>query len=123
MGSSPRVLLVDDDEVVLRSTQRYLQRLGYEVVATTSALHALDEILAQQGKLAAMICALEMSELCALDLAECIAAAGIEIPTLTTSAVPELADDAHLVKPFSVEQLECALWRLGVVPDLVGATG
>jgi CheY-like chemotaxis protein len=118
MGTSPRVLLVDDDEVMLRSTQRFLQRLGYDVVATTSALHALDEVIAHHRDLAAIVCALEMTELCALDLTECIAAAGIELPTLTMSAVPELADDCHLVKPFTVEQLHCAMWRLGVVPDL-----
>ncbi|MGE0788008.1 MAG: response regulator [Sandaracinaceae bacterium] len=40
--SSPRLLLVDDDEMMRRSSKRFLARAGFEVVAAKSGAEALE---------------------------------------------------------------------------------
>lgn len=41
-AGSEKILLVDDEEAVLKVTQKALQKRGYSVIATTSPLEALD---------------------------------------------------------------------------------
>ena len=57
-GLPVRVLVVDDDDMVLRSTVRSLMRAGYEVTSTTSAEQALQ--LMQQEWFHAVVSDLEM---------------------------------------------------------------
>ena len=53
-GPAPRVLLVDDDEMVLTVMRRLLQSLGVEAEVSTSAAEALDRIIA--GRYDAVLC-------------------------------------------------------------------
>ncbi len=49
MGGSERVLLVDDEQMLVAVGQQALQRLGYEVVSRTSPVEALELFKAKPG--------------------------------------------------------------------------
>lgn len=49
-GPSLRVLLVDDEDVMRRSSARLLRQIGHEVIQATNGQEALDEYLAAESK-------------------------------------------------------------------------
>jgi len=69
-----RILLVDDDEILLETQERILLRLGYAVVACQSSVSALEEFRKQPHKFDLVITDQTMPQMTGLALArECLA--------------------------------------------------
>jgi CheY-like chemotaxis protein len=65
--SSPRLLLVDDDEIMRRSSQRFLTRAGFDVVEAEGGAEAL-ELVDRGERLDVAVIDLEMPEMDGLRL-------------------------------------------------------
>lgn len=50
MGGTERILLVDDEEAIVRMEQQMLERLSYQVTARTSSVEALEALKANPGR-------------------------------------------------------------------------
>jgi len=118
-GSSPasvRVLLVDDQELVLRSTRRLLVSAGFDVITATSgdgALETLDS-LGPDGRVHVLLTDIVMPKMSGVELAAQIRKRGGALPIVYCSghfddpAVREQIDEGlatFLSKPFSRELL------------------
>lgn len=110
------ILVVDNDELLLRAISRELMRVGFEVVTTSKPLEAV--FMALSGlRFRAAILDVEMPDLTGLDLAAKLAGLGAAIPTIFMSAVTHIipADGQLFVeKPFTTQTLVRALSDLGV---------
>jgi ActR/RegA family two-component response regulator len=72
MSSQRRVLLVDDDHLILRTTSRWLRRRGFEVVTASTSEGAT----ATTGPFACAVFDLELPDGSGVDLAERLLADG-----------------------------------------------
>jgi CheY-like chemotaxis protein len=118
------VLVVDDDEAMLESMARLLERSGFSVVAADSGEQALD-LLATEPRPDLVVSDVAMPGLSGVALATAVEDR-YSIPTLLVSAWPERStDDADgglmvLPKPFTAEALVEAAARL-LARDVTGA--
>lgn len=96
------VLLVEDDTAVLKVTERMLGSLGYRVVATGSAGHALELVSEGIGEVALVVTDVIMPEINGHDLVERLRVILPGVPALFTSGYPAEVTGKH-----------------GIVPDLV----
>lgn len=109
----PRVLVVDDDELLLRSVQRIL-RTNYDVVAISNPYRALVSI-EEEGPFSAIICDLTMPGLDGIEVLETARDGAPETPRilLTGNATIPASIDAvnrarisnFLTKPVSPDEL------------------
>jgi CheY-like chemotaxis protein len=115
------VLVVDDEEPVLRLLTRLLHDLGHQVVAVTSGAAALEAAATQQFDL--LLTDVKMPEMDGFALVEALrqrdaalAEQVIYITGDTLSALTreqmERGEAIFLVKPFAIAQLEETLQRL-----------
>jgi signal transduction histidine kinase/CheY-like chemotaxis protein len=120
-GHGERVLYVDDEEALVDTTTRILERLGYRVTAFSDPRRALDAFNAGPNDFDAVVTDLAMPGLSGLELAREIRRVRSDIPLLFTSGfvraedVPELLELAPsqlLVKPNTVVELGPALSAL-----------
>ncbi|MDF1566554.1 MAG: response regulator [Spirochaetaceae bacterium] len=109
-----RVLLVEDDEAVLRITERLLTDLGHRVTATGDPIYALELVRQGIGPVDLIVSDVVMPGLNGPELVEELRKVMPEVPVLYTSGYPAgtvsdhgvLDDDIHyLPKPFSREEL------------------
>jgi PAS domain S-box-containing protein len=109
------VLVVDDEPNVLAVIARVLGEEGYEVVATTSAADALEQLRDEKCRPALLVTDLRMPELGGVELAGAARRLVPDLAVLFLSGFPEdiTPDDARhlLVKPFSPQQLVVAVGR------------
>ncbi|MCE9577771.1 MAG: PAS domain S-box protein [Deltaproteobacteria bacterium] len=113
------VLLIDDDELVMRSTCRQLELLGYTVAAFADARAALAAAEAAPDLFDVVITDLHMPELGGLELARALGAIRPTLPIILISgnqarteaelAAANVRD--HLAKPFTRAMLAEALGR------------
>lgn len=115
MADRPRILVVDDDPPTLRSVERMLRRLGFDVLATTRPLDALDRVVTGDRAFAALLSDVDMPELRGPELVSAIAEAGISIPSVLMSGSFDETTVDQLAKPFSSDQLVAAFAHRGVV--------
>lgn len=112
-----RVLVVDDEEFILETTQQTLENEGYAVATAVGAQEALQWVEARDGTVDAVITDLRMPDMDGLAL---IRALHAQYPALPIVAVSGLADGrteealsagAHsfLAKPITAEKLQEAL--------------
>lgn len=105
-----KVLLVDDDRLVLRSTTAMLEDLGHEVIAVPSGQGALD-IITQGGHSFDLVIADQMMpRMTGLQLAHEIRAVRPGLPILLATGYGELPPETdatltRLTKPFTQRQL------------------
>ncbi|MFN8570956.1 MAG: response regulator [Gemmatimonadaceae bacterium] len=116
-SSSPavraRVLVVEDEELVRRMTQRTLERVGYQVTVARSAEEALDLVRGGMPNLDLLLTDIVMPGMNGRDLARTIATERPGTRVLLMSGYAHFralferqADDTpFLQKPFTVEQL------------------
>lgn len=112
LGHSPSLLLVDDDEAVLRTTRRALERRGFRVVAYARTADALRHL--EQEAFDALISDVQMPELSGVHLLQAIRERDLEIPVVLMTGSPEVNSAAsaieyrafdYLIKPVSPKQL------------------
>ncbi|MBI5895484.1 MAG: response regulator, partial [Desulfobacterales bacterium] len=91
-GGSERILLVDDEEAVVRLEKRILERLGYRVDAHTSSLEALDVFQADPNAFDALLTDMTMPNLTGDQLAKAIWAVRPGMPVIVCTGFSERID-------------------------------
>ena len=116
-----RVLLVDDDEAVVRLTTRLLERLGYQVQAFTQAEAALDTVLGSPSRFDAVLTDFRMPGMTGREFLSRIREAGVSIPALIISGFAAEVEQHELSalglgpvleKPFTKVQIRDRLAEL-----------
>ncbi|MBK6456112.1 MAG: PAS domain S-box protein [Gemmatimonadetes bacterium] len=119
------ILLVEDEPGVRRMTSLLLERLGYEVLAASSAQSALALLEAHRGRIDLLMTDVIMPDMNGRDLARQVRTRLPGLPTLFVSGYPsdaipignELDANTHFIgKPFRFEEL-AALLRLALTPE------
>ncbi|TJZ42227.1 response regulator transcription factor [Streptomyces piniterrae] len=114
-----RVLVVDDDAVILRSLGRGLRLNGFAVALAEDGAAALTELAATPPDVIVLDVSLPGTS--GIDICRTLRAHGDEVPVLMLSALDELADrvaglqagaDDYLVKPFALKELVLRLQAL-----------
>ncbi len=111
---SPRVLLIDDEQMILRAMGRGLERAGYQVDVASSGLAALD--LIRQGGYEAILCDVHMPGLSGEELFRILESERPELIPRIVFATGNLHDPAlcqfldrcgraAIGKPYSVSEL------------------
>jgi CheY-like chemotaxis protein len=115
-----RVLLVDDEEDLVQMGQQMLQRLGYDVVATTRSVKALEAFRAQPDFFDVVITDYLMPDMTGEDMAREMLRIRPNLPIVlvtgfSQSIGPDQAKDLgfreYLRKPVSVRTLGDAIRR------------
>ena len=115
-----RVLVVDDDEIVLAGLSATLESDGFDVVSSRSGYDAVD-VLARGTSFALVITDLMMPGLSGIGVLERVRAVAPETPVVVLSGFPKrgLADEAirkgadeFLVKPVDYNRLRRTLRSL-----------
>jgi signal transduction histidine kinase/ActR/RegA family two-component response regulator len=106
---SRRILVVDDDSLILSSTAAMLEDIGHSVIEASSAISAL-EILRADAKVDAVVTDYAMPQMTGLELAGVIREQWPWIPIVLASGYAELAvaDDVslpRLAKPYRQSEL------------------
>lgn len=121
MNSRVRVLLVDDDTILLRLLRLWLEGSGYKVSTAVNGADALDEMSLETPS--AVVLDLEMPVMDGRTCFREMRARGIEAPVLILSAYNakqaqrELQAEASMNKPFDPGELS------DTISELVGDRG
>ena len=104
----PKVLVVDDDPMVLRVIELILERGGYEVVATDNATEALQHCRKVGNDFAFVLSDVTMPHIGGIELAERLSAEAPSLPVVLMSGnVNEIKSQNFrlICKPFTYAQL------------------
>ncbi len=117
-GNNERLLLVDDDYMVLDSNRQSLEALGYQVTAFSSSVAALQYAEDNPGQIDLLLTDLSMPEMDGVRLINnirlaipglpCILCTGY-LDALNTLNTPDLDDIQIIKKPFSIPEISSAL--------------
>jgi PAS domain S-box-containing protein len=105
-----RILVVDDDESVLRSMLRMLKAAGYSALRAASGAEAL-ELIARDSKIDLVLSDFAMPDMTGVDLAKAIRATNRSLPVLLVTGYADREglsnlDEAQILqKPFSEQEL------------------
>ena len=118
-GGRHRVLLVDDEEAILRALNRLLRREPYEVAATASPRHAVRMLEEQPASL--VVCEQRMVEMTGSDLLQAVRERWPETIRIILSGYPDAsairgavssgAVYKHLTKPWDDEEIKLDIRR------------
>ncbi len=109
-----RILLIDDEEIQIRSVQPMLERLGYRVIAKTDAIEALDLFRSQPGEFDLVITDQTMPHMTGCKLAEEILRIRPDIPIILCTGFSEVMHEEEakamgirefIMKPFSLNEM------------------
>ncbi len=114
-SGSARILLVDDEEELVRVEKKVLERRGYSVTAITSSTKALDLFRAQPDEFDIVLTDQTMPEMTGLRLSEELLKIRPDLPiilatgfseAITPEALEEIGIRACIMKPFSANDAE-----------------
>ena len=120
-GGKECLLLVDDEDILVELNKQRLSRLGYEVVATTSSLEALDIFRKEPDKFALVITDQTMPNLTGMDLAAELSKVKAHIPiilctgnsdSVSSEQAREAGIKAFLLKPVAKREMAEAIRRV-----------
>lgn len=112
--SSRRILVVEDDRLLLMNTRAMLEDLGHVVIEAVSGAQALD-VFASETAIDLVITDQSMPQMSGMQLAEKLREIRPDLPILVVTGYADLppgASVAKLGKPFFPEDLERALQQL-----------
>ena len=118
-GSSPRVLVVDDDRAVRESLRRSLEFNGYDVSLASDGAEALASIAGLIPD--ALVIDVMMPRLDGIETTRALRTAGNDLPILVLTARDSVGDrvegldagaDDYLTKPFALDELLARLRAL-----------
>jgi putative two-component system response regulator len=110
------VLVVDDEEGIRKALERFLTRLGYDVVAAANATEALERVATHHPQ--TMLCDIRMPETSGVELLPKVLAQDPDLAVIMLTAIDEprtaieclkLGAYDYLIKPVDLEELELAL--------------
>ena len=119
-GGKERILIVDDEDMLVELNKQRLSRLGYEVVATTSSMEALAIFRKEPDAFDLVITDYTMPNLTGVDLAIELLKARATIPiilctgqsdTISPEKTKEIGIRGFLMKPLSNRELAQAVRR------------
>ncbi|MBP8829723.1 MAG: response regulator, partial [Desulfobacter sp.] len=114
MKGTGHILLVDDEEQIVKMEEKFLRRLGYETTACTSSAEALEIFKANPNRFHLMITDLTMPELTGEALARELKKINPDIPVIICTGLEKeykeaLMDSANvkgvLLKPVNMKEL------------------
>jgi cyclic di-GMP phosphodiesterase len=110
------VLVVDDEEGIRKALERFLTRLGYEVVVAANATEALERLGTHHPQ--TMLCDIRMPEMSGVELLPKVLALDPDLAVIMLTAIDEprtaieclkLGAYDYLIKPVDLDELELAL--------------
>jgi len=113
-GGAERILLVDDEVMIVQMMQQMLERLGYHVTAMTESVSALEEFNADAGNFDLVITDMTMPKMTGLQLAEMIKGIRKDIPVILCTGFSEQVCDeklerlgihGYIFKPVTIRQM------------------
>ncbi|NLX13681.1 MAG: response regulator, partial [Phycisphaerales bacterium] len=118
MSAGPKILVVDDEEVICRGVQRILSGKGFEVVTSTDSPAALRLAVAED--FAAVLLDLKMPRMDGIQFVQELRKAKPTVPVIFVTGYPSLleAESAerfgvlgHILKPFTPQEIVEAVQR------------
>ena len=88
-GGKERILLVDDEEQIVRMSQQMLERLGYHVTARTSSIETLEAFRAAPDKFDLVITDTTMPNMTGIELARKLMEIRSDIPIIICTGFSE----------------------------------
>ncbi|MBU0755329.1 MAG: PAS domain S-box protein [Planctomycetes bacterium] len=113
-AGSGRILFVDDEPSLIEIGKRTLERIGYDVIATTSSIEALETFRKENETIDAVITDQTMPILTGIELAEKLFQIRSDLPVILCTGFSELVDEklaremglrAYLRKPVIAHDL------------------
>jgi signal transduction histidine kinase/CheY-like chemotaxis protein len=120
-GKNERILIIDDEDIIVELDKQRLSRLGYEVVATTSSVDALNIFRKEPDAFDLVITDQTMPHLTGMDLAVELLKIRATIPiilctghseTVSLERATEAGIRAFLMKPLTKEELAQTIRRV-----------
>jgi PAS domain S-box-containing protein len=120
-GGKERILIVDDEDMLVELNEQRLRRLGYEVVATTSSMEALAIFCKEPDTFDLVITDYTMPNLTGMDLAMELLKVRATIPiilctgqsdTISPEKAKEIGIRGFLMKPLANRELAQAVRRV-----------
>ncbi|MBN1803917.1 MAG: PAS domain-containing protein [Sedimentisphaerales bacterium] len=108
------ILLVDDEEMIINSTSKILQRLGFDVITKSSSIDALETFQEEPEKFDLVITDQVMPNMTGTQLAEKLLSIRPDIPIILCSVFPEEVSDEEIkrigikkfvAKPISMQKI------------------
>lgn len=93
LGGSERILLVDDEDQVLRMVKQMLERLGYQVTAKTSSIEALEVFRDAPDQFDLIITDMTMPNITGVQLSRKLLAIRSNMPIIICSGFSETIDE------------------------------
>jgi len=109
-----RVLVVDDEQMIVQMTQRMLEGLGYQVTAMTSSVEALQYFQSQPGNIDLVITDMTMPHITGAQLAQKLLAVKPDLPIILCTGFSELINEnkakaigirEYIMKPIIIQEL------------------
>lgn len=120
-GGSERILLVDDESVLVQSIKNMLEKMGYNVLGVTSSQEALDIFKSRPDDFDLIISDQTMPDLTGAQLAQEINRIRPSVPLVLMTGFSETCSpeeskkfgvDAYLIKPVSTKKLTTIIRRV-----------
>ncbi|MBT6748656.1 MAG: response regulator [Desulfobacula sp.] len=114
-----KILMVDDENVILEVAEEYFQKKGYQVYTAGNGIEALEILNREQ--IGCVFTDINMPEMDGLDLAEQIRMKDNTLPVVIMTGYPSLENTIqtlkngvidYLIKPVNLEQMELTLKRI-----------
>jgi PAS domain S-box-containing protein len=124
VASNRRVLVVDDDALVLAGATAQFEELGFEAIYTATSGEAALHLLGREGRFDLLLTDYMMPGMTGVELASRARALDPDLPIVVASGFadavgPVGADWLRLGKPYGLKQLSAALSAIG----LLGGSG
>lgn len=109
-----RVLVIDDERIIAQMTQRLLEKLGYQVTATTSSAEALRYFQSQPDSIDLVITDMTMPHITGAQLAQKLLAIKPDIPIILCTGFSDLINEKkakaigireYIMKPVVIQEL------------------
>jgi CheY-like chemotaxis protein len=109
-----RILIVDDEDQIVRMEQQMLERLGYQVTARTSSIEALEAFRADPDKFNLVIADMTMPNITGVQLSQKLLEIKHDIPIIICTGLNQKicenkAKDAgirgFIIKPATTDEL------------------
>jgi two-component system cell cycle sensor histidine kinase/response regulator CckA len=118
---APTLLIVDDEEALLRVAARLLEKAGYRVLVAHNGVEGLDLWHQRRPEIALILSDVSMPRMGGHDLLERVRAEAPDLPFIVMSGEPE--GEAEYLERFTRVQLMTKPWEaaalLAVIRDLV----
>jgi CheY-like chemotaxis protein len=114
IGGTEKILLVDDEEAVLRMEERMLERLGYQVTTRTSSIESLETFKANSEYFDLVVSDMAMPNMNGIQLAQKIKKIKADIPIIISTGFSEQLTDekcqalgiqGYVMKPVIIREL------------------